>query len=275
MKQLYLLLLLHISCSDQLIQTTELNNSSLFQLSETIDVPSLTGSSKANAFYSSSEITYTKNLFIGLGDINSKTFFVNNNPFYSDETNEWPYRNDGNFQIFIDTTQFLTIDEYRLPDDFYETLLPEDYFGSAFQKKLDQYPLDKYKSLPVFILNKSSSYNTIVIEDGRFAMIYEAKDYNGNWKPIEFKTYSWCGNSYSNFNIRKDQFALFKVPEQTGDFKTRLRLKARIGKQIFYSNEISGLINLSQFEFSQNRESPYDWHYILDPENTSSLFLDE
>lgn len=264
-------LVLFISCNDQVTQSPHSQNFA----EATLTLPRLLDSPSPNASYSATEITYTQNRFVGLGMLNEKTLSINTAQENADgQEPDYQERDNALFQIVIDTTQFLTIDEYVLPDDFYDNLGFGEYFNGGLERKLKQYPENRYRSLPVFVINKSDSPNTLLIEDGAIAMIYEAVDRSGNWKPIEFKTYSWCGNSYYDLNLKKDQFALFKVPQQSGDFKTRLRLKARMGEQVFYSNEISGSIHTGQFDFNESKE-PYEWHYILDPESQASLFLDE
>lgn len=264
-------LILFTSCNDQVIQS----HHSLKIGDSALTLPRLLDSPSPNASYSATEITYTQNRFVGLGMLKDKTLSIDAARETAEaQESEYEERNDGQFQIVLDTTQFLTIDEYVLPEDFYDNLTFEDRFNGGLERKLKQYPQNRYRSFPVFVINKSDSPNTLWIEDGSIAMIYEAVDRSGNWKPIEFKTYSWCGNSYWDLNLEKDQFALFKVPQQSGDFKTRLRLKARIGEQVFYSNEISGSIHTRQFDFNDSSE-PYEWHYILDPESQASLFLDK
>lgn len=272
---IFLIFMFCLSCNDQLLQIDQVEEVSEKQ--KQVKLPLILDESEPNQVYSASEITYTKNLFVGVGNLDDESFStksstVNYSNYFFDD--DYSPRNDQNIQIIIDTTQVMSIEEYQLPDDFYDSFLLEDFSEENYQKRLDQYPLYRYKSLPVFIINTSSSYNSITIEDGRFAMIYEALDSSNKWTPIEFKTYSWCGNSYSSFDLQKNQFALFKVPEQSGNFKTKLRLKARIGERVFYSNEISGTVNVKQFEFNKSSE-PYDWHYVLNSNSTKSLFLDE
>lgn len=269
---LLLFVVLLSSCKGGIVQNNTLDVDESFS----VEVPKLLDAEIPNASYSSDSMVYASNKFVTIGDITQQSFSINTPVEYEYNylNDDYKPQHDNQMMLYIDTTQHLTIEEYQLPDDFYETLSFEDYIGSNFQQMLDQYPLFLYDSYAVFLINQSSTFNTIVIEDGSFAMIYEAKNKQGKWQPIEFKTYSWCGNSYADYDLQKGQFALFKVPVQSGDFKTKLRLKARIKDRTFYSNEISGYINASQFEMNEAAFAG-SWGFHWEPESYASLFLDE
>jgi hypothetical protein len=240
-------------------------------------VPTLKGATAHNSFYKATSMTYVQNQFLGIGQIDNPSMDINEEipaTAYYSFTEHFIDRNDKKFEVFIDTSQVLTIDEYQIPDDFWDNLSIEDYF-TDYRSKIEKYPLLKFKSYPVFVINRSDFANSITIEDASMAMIYEAKNEYGIWKPIEYKTYSWCGNSYFSYTLNPDDFALLKVPVQSGDYKTKLRLKIRIGNNIFYSNEIEGIINKSQMHFD-NTDSDYaSFHYDIYSESYASLFLDE
>jgi|GEM_PF-5725937 len=264
-----------LSCSDQLVESYKTD---LISKTGSVSLPAILGSKIPNSEYSASEMTYVQNRFIGVGKLSESTLNIVDD-IQSISNNYWEegYNNEivGQFEIIIDTTQTLTIDEYDLPDNFYDNISFEDYFNGGIEKLLDQHPLIKYNSLPVFVINTGSRKNYITVEDGQIAMIYEAKNQNGNWYPIEFKTYSWCGNSYVDYKLNPNEYALLKVPVQSGDFKTKLRLKARLGDKIFYSNIIDGTINLNQFNFESANHDFVSFHYDFDSGDTASLFLDE
>lgn len=86
-------------------------------------------------------------------------------------------------------------------------------------------------------------------------LIQEAKDKEGKWKPIEFfaGTPSCIPLPYFREYLPK-KYSGLSIIKYNGDFKTKIRVKAKIGKYIYYSNEINGRINLGQFDQRMARE---------------------
>jgi hypothetical protein len=79
-------------------------------------------------------------------------------------------------------------------------------------------------------------------------MIQEALNAKGEWAPIEYWTYSGCGNSYfSPLVLPQGQLALIPVRRYSGPFRTKLRLKWKNGTRTLYSDSFEGSIEPGQF----------------------------
>ena len=94
----------------------------------------------------------------------------------------------------------------------------------------------------------------IPAQDGRIKIIQQAKNKNGEWQDIENFYNSWCGNSYYTLRLAPCEFQIFATPIFKGEFKTQLRFKFELDKQIIYSNLYTGQINLKQFLNSRNKD---------------------
>ena len=102
-------------------------------------------------------------------------------------------------------------------------------------------------SFPVFIENLSTDTLTIVFGD-ILPIIIEAKDTEGNWRPIQKRFKYDCGTGLTEFILGPEQIAITTMKIFTGDFKTKLRLIFDYSEEKIYSNEIDGQINSGQFE---------------------------
>lgn len=105
---------------------------------------------------------------------------------------------------------------------------------------------DKYFAHKLYLINASKDTVNIPVQDGRIKIIQQAKNINGAWQDIDYFINSFCGNSYYKFQLAPNEFQIFATPIFKGKFKTQLRFKLEIDKQIIYSNHYSGQINLGQ-----------------------------
>lgn len=140
----------------------------------------------------------------------------------------------------------------------YKNVLPKDtptkYLDMV--KEIKGFRTQYVKAYPVFVYNNSNNsnyfknYGNYSNPNSKvFPMIQEAKDKNGIWKPIEFSEdiiLSPEGNLY--YELLPKNFLVTSIIKYKGDYKTKIRVKIVIGKEIFYSNEINGTINYSQFD---------------------------
>ena len=78
-------------------------------------------------------------------------------------------------------------------------------------------------------------------------MIVEAQDEHHTWKPLEYWSHSWCGNSYFTAEIPPQYFAFSRGIKCSGDFLTTCRVKVFNGQDSLYSNEFKMSINQNQF----------------------------
>jgi len=111
---------------------------------------------------------------------------------------------------------------------------------------------DFVKSYPVFIYNQSSKRFLITTQFGSLPMITEALDEFGEWKPIEYFSYSWCWDDMFGIPLLPGYFILTNTIKYHGEYETKLRLKIKIKRKIYYSNIFIGSIKKSQLEKRRN-----------------------
>lgn len=101
---------------------------------------------------------------------------------------------------------------------------------------------------PVYAVNETPRTKTFVIKDGNVFGIQEAIDTSENlWRPIECKEYDFCGNGYLGIKVKPGEFVMFLVPKYEGHESCKLRLRLRIGENIYISKEFMGSFNYNQF----------------------------
>src|SRR5690554_1767318 len=212
----------------------------------------------------------------------SQKIDLNKQPTYGDYRNQsfegypWP-KKPIKIEILIDTTRIISTRDIGItripppPPTIIESELLSDHFdySDTIEIKTDSINLG-YKqnpwinNYPVFIVNFTDTIISLTYGAiSGFSMIQEAKDSIGNWKPIQYWHWDWCGNTYSTVDLKPNYYALTRTPKFSGDFKTKLRLKLRFFNEYFYSNEFIGSIDYSQFDFPEsleffdNREKTY------------------
>ncbi|QLG44463.1 hypothetical protein [Costertonia aggregata] len=166
----------------------------------------------------------------------------------------------GKIEIIPDLSQDLSIDikmySYATPPDFPgidDIEVIQRKTDSVFQTWLNGSP-ELVNAYPIFIRNSSNDSLHIDNQDGHLFMIQKAKDPNGIWRPIEYWTYSTCGNSYGYTSIGPNDIIVIKKIRHQGPFGTKLRLKIKNNNKIVYSKPFDGSIHVEQFEF-ENIES--------------------
>lgn len=105
---------------------------------------------------------------------------------------------------------------------------------------------DNYFANKLYLINASKDIINIPAQDGGIKIVQQAKNKKGEWQDIEKYYDSWCGNSYNTLKLSPDEFQIFATPIFKGEFKTQLRFKLELGKQIIYSNIFNGQINYGQ-----------------------------
>lgn len=189
-----------------------------------------------------SVLYYGGNLTTDTLQISNDLFFKFYSPFWDIEINDSFNSNDfigQPFKIVVDTSQILVAShtEYRwVPFEESDDLQINEPFNVY------------YNSYPVFIINHTDTINLLSLEDGDVTIIQEARNPKGEWKPIEYWMFSFCGNSYHYCILPANSFALIKTPIYKGEFKTEIRLKMLDDEKIYYSNSFNGSVNLSQFD---------------------------
>tara|TARA_R110002124_G_scaffold286715_1_gene468425 strand:- start:778 stop:1464 length:687 start_codon:yes stop_codon:yes gene_type:complete len=157
-------------------------------------------------------------------------------------------------ELNAQTTQMVNNDN-TIDRDFVAT--------SAFKKKiLEQRITEKEINLflekntdslySIYLVNKTSDSILISTQDWHLYLIQEAKDQNGDWKPIEYWEYSNCGNSYLTEKLGPNGILKTESLVYSGLLETEIRFKLLNNNQIYYSNSIIGFINDSQFSVPKN-----------------------
>jgi hypothetical protein len=116
----------------------------------------------------------------------------------------------------------------------------------------EQATFGSYRGFTVLLASATSREVAFEAADSRLSIVREARDANGEWRPIEYLPSSWCGNSYHRVFLPAGHYWRFRVPEYAGSFLTKMRFVLTYGKnQRLHSNEFEGFVNLSQFEKRQ------------------------
>ncbi|WP_420552843.1 hypothetical protein [Tenacibaculum aiptasiae] len=198
-------------------------------------------------------LPYNQLIFIGTNEDSIWIAQKNINPNYEFGSLKKANNKHTEIEIIPDTTQNLSIDieQFSFP--------PPPVFISQNNPDIDKHLSDsildvwknrprKYvKAYPIFIRNKSKDTIKIEHQDGAIILIQEAKNKQGNWKPIEKWLYSFCGNSYGDYYLGKNDILVIKKAHYQGSFKTDIRLKIKTNNKIIYSKPFKGSINPEQF----------------------------
>lgn len=164
-----------------------------------------------------------------------------------------PYSFGTGLLIRVNTSQIISIPDYT--DNAIVNLHGGESVRAIYESELDF--LGKYYSpstnmaegYPVLIENISDSTWNIDTQEGWVFMIQEAKNEQGEWKPIEYIDYrAVCGNSFWSEKLPPKHYLISKIYRYDGKFSTKLRVRFVTENQIFISNEFPGKINPSQFE---------------------------
>lgn len=125
----------------------------------------------------------------------------------------------------------------------------EELIDKNYYSKIDKLRKHYVEAYPLLIFNKSNENAYLKeIRLSNFSMIQEAKDIDGKWKPIEFSFSLPCDIlSYDFYKLLPKKYFATSIIKYYGNFKTKIRVKIRFGRNYYYSNEIVGSINRSQF----------------------------
>lgn len=147
-----------------------------------------------------------------------------------------------NTKIVVDTVfNFSTRVPYQhLTDSFYLSVLDSITF---------------YKSFLVFVYNLSDKL--IMVSDYKNSVLnYErlALNEQGNWVNIEKPTSLPCGAGIQQIGLFAKHMFVGKIFRHNGNFKTKCRLKFKIGNNIIYSNIFEDWIDKRMFtiDFDSN-----------------------
>ncbi|MBD3905659.1 hypothetical protein NAL32_21920 [Chryseobacterium sp. Ch-15] len=130
----------------------------------------------------------------------------------------------------------------------------------------------------IYVKNNGQKDVLLIPQDNKLTLIQEAFTQDKKWKPIEFWVNSDCGMSYlKKINIKSGEIIGLRSKKYKGNFKTKIRFKLLINKQVYYSNSITASINTSKFEKSAwyNRFKEMYYPDKSDKEVENIFFLNE
>ena len=123
----------------------------------------------------------------------------------------------------------------------------------------------------VYVFNKTNNPIKISSRDWHLFLIQEAKNQNGDWKPIEYHKYSWCGNSYQSEKLEPNGILKTESKVYNGNFQTQIRFKLLNQNKVYYSNSIPGFVNLSQFAIPNDITKYRIYKRIIETHKDSEL----
>ncbi len=148
---------------------------------------------------------------------------------FSYSTWEWrksdSLNNDG-FQIIVDYNTDISFSKYRQYEPYHHVF-------------------------PVYIVNETKKTKLLLAKDSWIFATQEA-EHNYSWKAIEMDGFDFCGNGRWGLKIHPNEFAMFVMKKYNGSYKTKLRIKLRIGENIYLSKPYEGYIDTIQFSPKRN-----------------------
>ncbi len=182
---------------------------------------------------------------------------------------------------FIDQPVFIIADNNNKPTDFisseensYRRLSKdepwsEDFYNDYKQTEFNSYEdylIDKKQTsqywdsladaenrfsnsmdMAVWIQNNTNDTILFPNQDGSLIGLIEAIDNKGDWRPIQYWWFSWCGNSYMDLILPPKNSIQIGLNNKFGDIKTKMRLKIHGRDTIYYSNEFAGTVSTDDF----------------------------
>jgi len=153
----------------------------------------------------------------------------------------------GDIIAFVDTTQTIIISTRSFfPIEPLEGETLTNY--SVSKKSKDNQKVQEFsQAYPLYLVNNGIDSVAIPVQDDMLIQIMEAIDSNGKWLPIEYWDFNWCGNAYQTYYLRNNECIVSPFVRYQGKYKTRMRVKIKLGDTTIYSNDFEGSINPVQF----------------------------
>lgn len=110
----------------------------------------------------------------------------------------------------------------------------------------------RFEGLEIRVVNNGRELLILPASDSRLRLFQEARNEDGEWKPLEFFPRSWCGNSHHNVYLEPGYYFSFITPKYEGPQKTQLRfvlftVRTADNPGQIYSQEFDGGIDPGQF----------------------------
>lgn len=136
-------------------------------------------------------------------------------------------------------TEFKSYDDYLI--DYKKTSKHWDSLATAENQFANS------MNMAIWIQNNSNDTILFPNQDGSLIGLIEAIDKRGDWRPIQFWWFSWCGNSYVDLILPPKYSIQIGLNNQLGDIKTKMRLKIHGQDTIYFSNEFTGTVSIDDF----------------------------
>ncbi|MEM8527770.1 MAG: hypothetical protein AAGG68_24220 [Bacteroidota bacterium] len=130
-----------------------------------------------------------------------------------------------------------------------------------------------YEYYPVYFVNSTNTDKFFLAKDSHVFGIQEASNTEqrsyAKWIPIEGLGRDWCGNGHWGVIIHPQEYLLILMKKYDGNFETDLRVRFKVGENIYVSKAFKGSINENQFKIKGNfhLESALSDSYMFAIEN--------
>lgn len=143
----------------------------------------------------------------------------------------------GNRHLIREMADTIDVNSFEFRTDY-----EQDVYVNRFDNEL-------YAYYPVYFINTSQSDKLFMEASG----IHEAlkSDHRWYWQPIEFA--SPGGSESVPVIVKPGEFVVVLMRKYKGSFKTKLRVRFRMGASIYISKSFPGMISRGQFKL-KNKE---------------------
>ncbi len=157
-------------------------------------------------------------------------------PVEMPESSQNDFRYEGDVYRALDT---FDVNGLELIPDYEQTV----YLGWYFQDTI------VYPYYPVYFVNPGREDKLLLGKDSYIFGIQEAKNkFNYNsWQPIEYRGPDFCGNGTWAVIIHPGEFYLVLMKKYDGEMRTSLRLRFRMGQNLYVTKAFDGFVNPEQF----------------------------
>jgi hypothetical protein len=139
------------------------------------------------------------------------------------------------------------------PCENYSVDIADKAWGKSGELSLVAFPDEsvsyfKHEGIALRVINRSWSTSTFTAIDSKLTLVCEARNADGQWRPIESEPFVICGNSFHRVFLPSGQCWEFPARTYTGPLQTKLRYRLDPGRgPSIYSNEFDGQISPAQF----------------------------
>lgn len=118
-----------------------------------------------------------------------------------------------------------------------------------------------YRGMRLILANDGPQLLYARALENRLAIVLEAQDASGAWRPLEYLPEPCCGRRYADAVLEPGFYWAFSVPQHGGNFATTLRFRAswlseapeqNAPREDLFSNEFPGSIYQTQFADDPN-----------------------